>query len=162
MLILFHQLQLLKAENGWIEIGKLIQRNYSKQVFVAMSFDDTMIPAYQAIEKAVKECDFIPIRIDKKEHNNEISGEILYEIRKSHFVISDVTAHKNGVYFEAGFAIGQKKPVIWSCHKDDFEKVHFDTRQYNHIVWKDENDLYKKMKDRIMGTIMINDDDTRS
>jgi nucleoside 2-deoxyribosyltransferase len=149
------------AEKGWFEIEKLIHHNYSKQVFVAMSFDSTMLPAYQAIEKAISECGFTPVRIDKKEHNNEISGEILYEIRKSHFVISDVTGHKNGVYFEAGFAIGQKKPVIWSCHKDDFGKVHFDTRQYNHILWNDEKDLYEKMKDRIMGTIMINDDTRR-
>jgi nucleoside 2-deoxyribosyltransferase len=148
------------TENGWIEIEKPIQHDYSKQVFIAMSFDDTMLSAYLAIEKAVKECDFIPVRIDRVEHNNEISSEILYEIGKSHFVISDVTGHKNGVYFEAGFAMGQKKPIIWSCRKDDFGKVHFDTRQYNHILWKDEKDLYKKMKDRIMGTIMINDDDT--
>ena len=43
--------------------------------------------------------------------------------------------------------------------KDDQDKLvnelHFDTRQYNHIIYKDENDLYKKLKARIEATVPI-------
>jgi nucleoside 2-deoxyribosyltransferase len=146
------------AENGWIKIEKEQQHDYSKQVFVAMWFNDSMIAVYQAIKKAVSECGFSLVRIDKKEHNNEISGEILHEIKNSHFIVADVTGQRNGVYFEAGFAMGNKKQVIWSCREEDMENVHFDTRQYNHIVWKNEQDLYEKLKDRIMGTVALNNE----
>jgi nucleoside 2-deoxyribosyltransferase len=146
------------AENGWMEIEKRQQHDYSKKAFVAMWFNNSMATAYQAIEKAVTECGFSSIRIDKKEHNKEISGEILQEIKNSHFTIADVTGQRNGVYFEAGFAMGNKKQVIWSCREEDMGNVHFDTRQYNHIVWKNEQDLYEKLKDRIMGTVILNNE----
>jgi len=145
---------ILITEQGWIEIQKNINLNYSKQVFIAMSFAPEMDSAYLAIKKAVSELGYNPMRIDKKEHNKEISGEILYEIKNSYFVIADVTGHRNGVYFEAGFAMGHNKPIIWCCNKND-DNLHFDTRQYNHIFWENEQQLYEKLKDRILGTIKI-------
>ena len=88
------------------------------------------------------------------EFNDKICDEIIAHIRKAKFVIADVTQHKTGVYFEAGFAMGLGKPVIWTCKEEDLEKVHFDTRQYNHIFWKDENDLYERLTRRIQATII--------
>jgi hypothetical protein len=29
-------------------------------------------------------------------------------------------------------------PVIWLCREDELEKAHFDTRQYNYILWTTE------------------------
>ena len=144
------------AEDGWTEIEKNIKESHEKQIFVAMWFDEKMDKAYNAIEKALRETDFVPRRIDKKQFNTEISGEILLEIANSGFILADVTGQRNGVYFEAGFAMGKRKPVILCCKKDDLENVHFDIRQYNHIVWDNENDLYIKLKDRISGTIILN------
>jgi hypothetical protein len=143
------------AEDGWIEIEENIDRNYSTQVFVAMWFDPTMDKAYAAIERAIGECGLNILRIDRKEHNNDISGEILFEIKKSKIIIADVTGQRNGVYFEAGFAIGNQKTVIWSCRENDLKNIHFDTRQYNHVLWADENDLYNKMKNRLLATLII-------
>jgi len=67
--------------------------------------------------------------------------------------VADFTGSRGGVYFEAGFALGLGIPVIWSCRKNDVKKVHFDTRQYNHIVWNDSSDLYRQLRDRIEATI---------
>jgi hypothetical protein len=144
-------------ENGWDIIEKVnnpVNKN-SKQVFIAMWFDKSMDSAFEKMYKAVKELGFNPLRIDTKEHNNEISGEILYEIGKSRFIIADVTGQRAGVYFEAGYAIGNKIPVIWTCKNCDMANIHFDTRQYNHIIWSDEEDLYEKIGKRIKGTILI-------
>jgi hypothetical protein len=99
------QTPLVIAEAGWMQIQKNLNQNYSRQVFIAMSFAPEMNSAYLAIQKAILELDYIPIHIDRKEHNNEISGEILNEIRNSYFVIADVTGQRNGVYFETGFAM---------------------------------------------------------
>jgi nucleoside 2-deoxyribosyltransferase len=114
-----------------------------------------MNSAYAAIEEAIQNTGFDPVRIDRKEHNNEISGEILYEITKSRFLIADVTGQRAGVYFEAGYAMGLGIPVIWTCREDDIENVHFDTRQYSHVVWKDENELATNLANRIKGTILL-------
>lgn len=136
---------LVITEHGWIEIQKNIELTYSKQVFIAMSFAPEMDTAFLAIKNLIKELGYNPLRIDKKEHNNEISGEILYEIKNSYFIIADVTGQRNGVYFEAGFAMGHNKPVIWCCKENDKKNLHFDTRQYNHIFWEDEQQLYERL-----------------
>lgn len=91
--------------------------------------------------------------MDLKEHNQKICDAIIAEIRKSRFLVADFTGHRGGVYFEAGYALGLGIPVIWTCREDDLEKTHFDTRQYNHVVWKDEKDLFEKLKRRIEATV---------
>lgn len=146
---------LMIKEKGWFEIEKKIESQHSKNVFVAMWFDPSICFVRAVISKAVKNMNFEPIIIDEKEHNNEISSEILYEIKRSRFLIADVTGQRHGVYFEAGYAMGIGIPVIWTCREDDFKNVHFDTRQYNHIVWKDENDLAINLENRIKGTILL-------
>lgn len=142
------------AENGWLLLEKNMSNQLSKKVFIAMWFDGSMTSAYSAIEEALEHLGFDALRIDLKEHNNEISGEILYEIRQCMFIIADVTGQRHGVYFEAGFALGQNIPVIWSCRSDQIREVHFDTRQYNHIVWENEDDLKAKVIRRVKGTIL--------
>lgn len=136
----------------------------SKQAFVAMWFDPSLNDSYEnAIEPAIRDAGYEPRIIRKVEHNNKIDDEIIAEIRRSKFVIADFTCGfskdgseaiaRGGVYYEAGFAQGLGLPVIWTCHEDIISHVHFDTRQYNHIVWKDAADLKKRLYDRIRATI---------
>jgi len=94
-----------------------------------------------------------PIRIDRVHHNEKICDKIVAEIRTCQFLIADVTLQRAGVYFEAGFAMGLGRQVIWTCRDDDLKNVHFDTRQYNHIVWKEPGDLRMQLADRIKATI---------
>ncbi|HFK1518204.1 TPA: nucleoside 2-deoxyribosyltransferase [Bacillus cereus] len=141
---------------GWNRIAELEKVNGSetKQVFVAMWFDSEMDSVYKnAIAMAVKEAGYDPIRIDKVEHNNKIDDEIIAKIKQSKFVIADFTGHRGGVYFEAGYAMGLGKPVIWTCREDDLTNLHFDTRQYSHIVWKEEMELKELLLNRIRATI---------
>jgi nucleoside 2-deoxyribosyltransferase len=79
--------------------------------------------------------------------------QIISAINDSKFLIADFTGHRQGVYFEAGYALGQEKEVIWLCRESDISNTHFDTRLYNHIVWKDAEDLRKKLEDRIAAVI---------
>ena len=48
----------------------------SKKCFIAMWFDEKQDSVYDAIERAVVNCGYEPIRIDKKEHNELIVPEI--------------------------------------------------------------------------------------
>lgn len=142
---------------GWARIAELERQAPadSKQAFVAMWFDDSTNSIYDAMAKAIEESAFKPMRIDAKEHNNKICDEIVAEIRKSQFLVADFTGQRGGVYFESGFAMGLGMPVIYTCKKADLVNTHFDTRQYNYVVWEDEEDLYKKLKARILATITV-------
>ena len=68
-------------------------------------------------------------------------------------MVADFTGNRGGVYFEAGFALGLGIPVIWMVRNDYLEEIHFDTRQYNHIVYETEVDLKQQLKYRIQATI---------
>ena len=130
----------------------------SRKAFVAMWFDKFMNEAWEnGFEPAIRNAGYEPIRIDKREHIEKIDDEIIAEIRKSRFVVADFTHGKEGarggVYYEAGFAHGLKIPVIFSCQKEVMKKVHFDTRQFNHIVWKTADELRKKLTHRIIAVI---------
>lgn len=128
---------------GWEYIDKHARPSViSDQVFVAMSFATELKPAWEnAIRPALVKAGFRPYRIDAEPHLDRIDAKIITEIRNSKFLVVDVTQQRPGVYFEAGFANGLGLPVFWCVREDDLKNVHFDTRQYNHIVWKDEAHL---------------------
>src|SRR4051794_30304544 len=56
---------------------------------------------------------------------------------------------RGGVYYEAGFAFGVGLPIIWSVRSDCLDALHFDTRQYPHIVWRTPQELRTQLQDRI-------------
>ena len=126
----------------------------SIQGFVAMWFSSETERAYeQGFEPAIRDSGYKPMRIDRKEHINKIDDEIIAEIRRSRFLVADFTSEpdrpRGGVYFEAGLAYGLNIPVIWSCRADLVAQLHFDIRQFNHIVWKAPKDLRQKLRNRI-------------
>jgi hypothetical protein len=144
------------SPKGWSQIDSLRHGNpQSRIAFIAMWFDESTNDAWAAIEKGIRAAGYEPLRIDQKQHNNKIDDEIVAAIRRSKFVVSDFTKQRGGVYFEAGFAKGLGLEVIWLCRKDEIGEVHFDTRQYSHIVWEADklDELSKSLKNRIEATI---------
>lgn len=156
---------------GYSRIEELETNPDLSQCFVAMWFDRSMEEAYEeGIKPAIEAAGYSPLRIDREEFLGKIDDAIIAEIRRSRFVVADFT-HKvadirngecheseegheqlgarGGVYYEAGFAHGLDLPVIFTCRNDMIEKVHFDTRQFNHIVWENPDDLREKLTNRI-------------
>jgi hypothetical protein len=106
----------------------------SDQAFVAMRFSSELEPAYDlGIAPGLREAGYRPLRIDRVPHNGTIDDRIIAEIRRSVFVVADLTEHAAGVYFEAGFALGRSIEVIWCCRHDHLAATHFDVKQYNII-----------------------------
>jgi nucleoside 2-deoxyribosyltransferase len=137
---------------GWGRLGATGVN--SRIAFVAMSFDPGLNSVFSdGIALAISDAGYDPFRIDRVHHNEKICDRIVAEIRRARFLVADVTMQRQGVYFEAGFAMALGLPVIWCCHKDDLKNVHFDTRQYNHIVWSEPADLRRQLSDRISATI---------
>jgi hypothetical protein len=134
------------------------QRTDSAQAFIAMWFNAATAAAYaDGIKAAVEKAGYKAMRIDGKEHINKIDDEIIAEIRRSRFVVSDFTCEpekpRGGVYFEAGFAMGLGIPVIWTAAESSINDLHFDTRQYNHIAWSTPDELRDKLYARIGAVI---------
>ena len=105
------------------------------------------------LKPALKQTGYDPIRLDRTEYNEKIDDRIVAEIRKSGLLIADFTGQRGSVYFEAGFAMGLGIPVIWTCRDTDINDLHFDTRQYNYIVWKDTEELKERLINRIEATL---------
>lgn len=143
----------------------------SDQCFVAMWFNDNMQKVYADIIKpAIIDVGYNPMKIDNKEHVNYITDEIIKEIRRSKFMVADLTGYRGGVYYEAGFAFGLGIPVIFTCHedwKDDIkedgiitrEGVHFDIKHRNMIFWKEETleEFKKALINRIGAVVGLNE-----
>ena len=124
--------------------------------FCAMWFEHRMQSVWtDAIEPAILTAGYEPKRVDRHEHNNKIDDEIVALIRRSRFIVADCTGNRGGVYFEAGLALGLGLPVFWTCRADRLHRVHFDTRQYNFVLWQGENlhDFRSRLQNRIEATI---------
>ena len=162
-------------ENGWIELrgsGAIVKvegfsrvadqatNADSSQAFVAMWFDDETDVAYEGgIKPAIEEAGYEPVRIDREPDVDKIDDAIIANIRKSRFLVADFTHGKKGarggVYYEAGFAHGLNIPVIFTCRRDMVDELHFDTRQYVHILWDAHSleILHTELLDRITARI---------
>lgn len=126
-------------------------RGMTSQAFVAMWFDPQMKDAYEhGFEIAIKGAGYSALRIDRKEHDGKIDDAMIAEIRRSAFVVADFSGHRGGVYYEAGFAHGLGRRVIFTCKRDDIDKLHFDVRQYNTILWTATNEIVAPLQNRIL------------
>lgn len=125
---------------------------FSKNIFVAFNFEDSLKEVFnqhlkQALEK--EGFTYVVVNQDSVKHDKNINDEIIAKLKSSRIVIADFTNHRNSVYFEAGFAMGMKIPIIWTCQKGHDKEMSFDIRQFPHIIWKNKDDLVKQVVDRI-------------
>ena len=147
---------------GWLRFGELLLgRSASRIAFMAMPFGeadldnlfrDTFVPA-------VEQTGFTLKRLDDNQPAGLIDDRLRVEIRQSRFLISDLTDRNPGAYWEAGYAEGLGKHVIYTCRKDVFDnqntKPHFDTNHHLTVVW-DPSDLdvaAEKLKSTIRATL---------
>ena len=70
-----------------------------------------------------------------------IDDQLRVALRTARFVMADLTHGNHGAYWEAGFAEGLGRPVIYTCRKQEWDakKTHFDTSHLNTIIWVPEN-----------------------
>ena len=125
---------------GWdyYETLRLGGATYRK-AFMAMKFGDPTLNSLldQVFRPAVKRAGFDLLKLDDKPKAGLIDDRMRVEIRASDFVIADLTHDNLGAYWEAGYAEGLGKPVIYTCERSKFNatKTHFDTNHHLTIVW---------------------------
>lgn len=142
---------------GYERLAELKRVNEESDAgFCAMWFGDAVRAVWlEGIEPAILGAGYRPVRIDRVEHNNKIDDEIIAAIRRARFLVADLTGHRGGVYFEAGFAMGLGLPVVWTCAEAELAAVHFDNRQYNFVLWQPDAiaDFRSRLANRIEATL---------
>lgn len=123
--------------------------------FIASAFDHEDVDAIfdRAIRPVLSELKLRPYRADRVEHNDDIDDQIFKLIDQSHICIADLTYARPSVYYEAGYAFGTGKPVIYIARRDHFRhrendpcgnlRVHFDLQMKNIIWWTEPNEAFK-------------------
>ena len=135
---------------GWKYYEELkIGSTDSRKAFMAMKYGDKELDKIvdDHFRPAVAETGFELYRLDEEPKAGLIDDRLRVEIRNSRFLISDLTHDNNGAYWEAGYAEGLGKPVIYTCKKKKFneDKPHFDTNHHLTVIW-DEKEIEKAVE----------------
>lgn len=113
-----------------------------RKAFMAMEFNNKILDkVYEHIFKpCVMQTGFELIRLDDAPLAGLIDNRLREEIKASDFIIADLSNDNSGAYWEAGYAEGLGKVVIYTCEKGEFEskKTHFDTNHHQTIAWDEK------------------------
>lgn len=111
--------------------------------FLALKFNDIDLDRFvnEVVKPATLELGYGIFDMRDLSQAGLIDNLMRSKIRDSAFVVADLTHDNLGAYWEAGFAEGVGKPVIYLCNRSRFQqfKTHFDVNHYTTLLW-DEAD----------------------
>jgi|SRR5215213_401050 len=121
----------------------------SNDVFVIMSFTDDpkLSDAYESFETVCNEYRYKCSRIDNSSQVDRIVPEIFAKIKRSAFVIVDLSEPKSNVYYELGFAQGLRKQVVVTAYKGT--TLPFDVADIPTIFWEGQKQLKDRLRERL-------------
>lgn len=145
---------------AWVQLYESAEGINSNKVFLAYDFkDDEIDKAMTAVRALLTEIKLEPIDLKNNlpDHDQKITDKIIAEIRSAKFIIADCTVKNTNVYFEAGFAMGLNRPVLYVCKESNFGELSFDTNHYLHLPWDlDKLATFKeKLKERIYANKLL-------
>ncbi|MFH1370664.1 MAG: hypothetical protein ABII09_05190 [Planctomycetota bacterium] len=145
---------------GWQYYEKLKKgTSDSRKAFMAMKYGDAQLNTIveNTFKPAVKQTGFDLFLLYERPKAGLIDDRLRVEIQTSRFLIADLSHNNSGAYWEAGYAEGLGKPVIYTCEKKKFKrlKTHFDTNHHLTILWDAENpkEAAEKLKATIRATL---------
>lgn len=128
---------------GWDYYERLAKGGTAyRKAFMAMKFGESELEKMLAsvFKPAAKLAGFDLFKLDDVPRAGLIDDRLRVEIQASDFLVADLSHDNLGAYWEAGYAEGLGKPVIYTCERKKFEtaKTHFDTNHHLTIVWDAE------------------------
>jgi CheY-like chemotaxis protein len=110
-----------KSENGLLcQIENSLPLNKrSIFCFVVMPFDPEFDEVYSAIQETLKELNIPCFRADKDHRAGYVPEKVREHLRRSTFVIADLTGHIPNVMYELGYAHASRRDTILLCQDYD-------------------------------------------
>jgi hypothetical protein len=134
--------------NCYFKYKKIVERlfgTFVSRIFIIMPIQGKKIGSqedqriykeydsrYECLRKILLKYGCVAIRIDKEHPLEQLVASIKQEIKDSIFIIADLTDERPSCYFEAGYAEGLGKSVIYIASEDSVintkikTKIHFD------------------------------------
>ncbi|WP_291885426.1 hypothetical protein [Maricaulis sp.] len=137
----YHLSELNLTLDGWEEFEELRSGlRAGKYAFVAMKFGDLELEVLVSTfvkPKVLSELGYQVVDLRDVARAGIIDNLLREQIRDAAFVIVDLTHDNSGAYWEAGYAEGLGKPVVYICESAKFDaaKTHFDTNHCMTVVW---------------------------
>ena len=106
---------------------------------------------FTAIEQVLRGVSCVAIRIDKEQPLEGMVDRIKAEIKRSAFLVADLTDERQSCYYELGYADGLSTPVICVASQDSVlhpgepTKIHFDVHR-RVLVFVNHKQLKAKIK----------------
>ena len=147
--VMYHRVNL--TLDGWEQYESEKRGEFEGNFgFIAMQFDDPGLDDFvqDVVKPAVKNgigYDLVDMR--DVAQAGVIDDIMRVQIRDAAFVIADLTHDNRGAYWEAGYAEGLGKPVVYICEKKKFERdgSHFDTNHCTTVPWsKDDSEGFSR------------------
>lgn len=129
---------------GWEAYEEVAARQViGRRAFMAMQYGDKDLDNLFAtqLKPAASATGFELLRLNERLPAGLIDNVMREAIRDARFVVVDLTHGNRGAYWEAGYAEGLGKPVIYTCrdevfrHTDEKQRPHFDTNHLTTILW---------------------------
>jgi hypothetical protein len=129
---------------GWLRYEILRQGQVeSRRVLMAMQFGDVELDRVveQCFRPAARRAGFDLYSLIENQPAGLIDDQLRVALRTSRFVVADLTHRNNGAYWEAGFAEGLGRPVIYTCREAEWKErpTHFDTNHLVTVIWNNAN-----------------------
>jgi hypothetical protein len=150
---------------GWRKVEELRRSvKESRKAFVAMEFPDpAKTEANYFFQNALLDKYLVPAAkqagydlanaLRSEPMAGNLHARLEVEIRAARFVVAELSQHNNGAYWEAGFARGLGKPVIYMYNRviGKLDRPHFDVGSDLYIPW--EEDKPEKAADDLKAVI---------
>lgn len=138
-------------------INRYVSDSRSKQAFVIMQLgNEDLDHTYEyAIKPAIIGNKLECVRVDEISHTEKVDQMILDKISESILIVADLTNNRPNCYYEVGYAHSLGKKVIIVA-KEGAER-HFDISTYKWTMYRDYQDLKKKLEKEIKEAINSND-----
>lgn len=115
-----------------------------RSVFTIMSFKKEFRDVYASYREVCRRFEFEAERTDESTSLERIIPRVEAGLRRSAFVLADVSEWSPNVYYEVGFARALGKDVIMTARKGT--QLPFDVGDVPTIFWEDQTDLRESLE----------------
>lgn len=138
---------------GWQYLKGSDKKIDAKKGFIAIKSDGSVDKQKDAIKRAIERNGCKAVYVKDEYFTEIIFDKALGEIKESGFVVVDLTGDNSNVLFEAGFACGLSRKVIFVCDKTKDGDAKFYGKHFKIYFYKSMEELEETLFQAIKAVI---------